>query len=276
MLDEAKNNSGKTFWTFFLVIAEILFITYLGYKGAGTYYSLDVLYCLPVIQAARLGAIQSMRRFDTQIPTVTAIVAAIAWSIAEAAIIWPNFPFNAFALNVFTRSVTFLVVGRVVVKLWKEREFSRKDALTNLDNRLEFFDRFEIEQLRSERSSNPYSLLFIDIDKLKMLNDNQGHHVGDEALKMLADILRENSRRIDTVSRFGGDEFVLLFPETDEQSCEVLVSRISLAAEKKFQNQGWPISLSIGRVTEIGNKRGADVILREADTKMYSVKKEKQ
>ncbi len=276
MLDEAKNNSGKTFWTFFLVIAEILFITYLGYKGAGTYYSLDVLYCLPVIQAARLGAIQSMRRFDTQIPTVTAIVAAIAWSIAEAAIIWPNFPFNAFALNVFTRSVTFLVVGRVVVKLWKEREFSRKDALTNLDNRLEFFDRFEIEQLRSERSGNPYSLLFIDIDKLKMLNDNQGHHVGDEALKMLADILRENSRRIDTVSRFGGDEFVLLFPETDEQSCEVLVSRISLAAEKKFQNQGWPISLSIGRVTEIGNKRGADVILREADTKMYSVKKEKQ
>ncbi len=212
MLDEAKNNSGKTFWTFFLVIAEILFITYLGYKGAGTYYSLDVLYCLPVIQAARLGAIQSMRRFDTQIPTVTAIVAAIAWSIAEAAIIWPNFPFNAFALNVFTRSVTFLVVGRVVVKLWKEREFSRKDALTNLDNRLEFFDRFEIEQLRSERSGNPYSLLFIDIDKLKMLNDNQGHHVGDEALKMLADILRENSRRIDTVSRFGGDEFVLLFP----------------------------------------------------------------
>ena len=276
MLDEAQNNSGKTFWTFFLILAEVLFITYLGYKGGGTYYSLDVLYCLPVIQAAHLGAIQSMRHSDTQIPTVIGIVAAIAWSTAEAAIIWPNFPINAFALNVFTRSVTFIVVGRVVAKLWKEREFARKDVLTNLGNRLEFLDRFEIEQLRSERSGNPYSLLFIDVDKLKMLNDDQGHHVGDEALKMLADILRENSRRIDTVSRFGGDEFVLLFPETDEQSCAVLVGRINLAAEKKFQSQGWPISLSIGRVTETGKKRSADVILREADTKMYAVKKEKQ
>ncbi len=261
---------------FILVIGEILLIAYLDYVKATDYVSLDVFYCLPVVQAARLGAIHAMRRTDSQAPIVIAIVAAVAWSIAEAAIIWPAFPLNAFALNVFTRSVTFTVVGRVVAKLWKEREHGRKDVLTNLANRSEFFEKFEIEQLRSERSGNPYSLLYIDIDNFKMLNDTQGHHVGDEALKMLSDILRQNSRRVDTVSRFGGDEFVLLVPETDKPSCEMVVSRINLATENAFQNHGWPISLSIGRVTETGKKRSADEILREADAKMYSVKSDKQ
>jgi diguanylate cyclase (GGDEF)-like protein len=260
---------------FLLVVAEVLLIAYLEYQEAKEYISLDVLYCLPVIQAARLGAIHAMRRSDTQTPTVVAILVAIIWSMTEAALIWPYYPLKAFALNVFTRSVTFTVVGRVVAKLWLERDLGRKDMLTNLSNRVEFLEKFEIEQSRSERSGQPYSLLFIDIDQFKMLNDNQGHHVGDMALKMLADILSENSRRVDTISRFGGDEFVLLFPETDEQSCEVLVNRIKLTAEKEFQNQGWPISLSIGHVTETGKKLSADEIVHKADSIMYSVKRSK-
>lgn len=267
---------ASVFFGFFLVITEILLIAWLGYEVAGTHYALDVFYCLPVIQAARLGAIHALRASDTQLPVAIAIVVALVWSMAEAAIIWPHFPLSAFVLNVFTRSVTFTVIGRVVAKLWKEREYARKDELTSLANRVEFFDRFEVEQLRSERSGNPYSLLFIDIDNFKMLNDNQGHHVGDAALKMLADILRENSRRVDTVSRFGGDEFVVLFPETNERSCEMLVGRIDLAANQEFQKQGWPISLSIGKITETGGNLSVDEILIEADARMYAAKKEKQ
>lgn len=261
------------FWNLLLVVAEVLLITFLDYELAETYYSFDVLYCLPVIQAARLGAIQALRRSDTLLPDLVGIFSAIAWSLAEAAITFPIFPLNALALNMFTRSVTFTVIGRVVAKLWREREYARKDVLTELANRLELFERFEIEQLRSERSGNPYSVLFIDIDQFKVLNDNHGHHVGDDALKKLADILRENSRKVDTVSRFGGDEFALLLPETDEQSCEMLVSRIKMASEREFQSRGWQISLSIGHVTETGKKRSIDEILREADEKMYLIKK---
>jgi diguanylate cyclase (GGDEF)-like protein len=215
-----------------------------------------------------------LRRSDSQAPTVIAIIVAVTWSIVETTFAWP-YPINAFALNVFTRSVTFTVIARVVAKLWQEREHGRKDVLTRLSNRLEFFERFEIEQLRSERSGKPYSLFYIDIDQFKMVNDNHGHHVGDKALKMLSDILRKNSRRTDTISRFGGDEFVLLVPDTDGLSCEILADRIKQDAEKAFQNQGWSISLSIGHVTEIGKKRSADEILREADGKMYSAKREK-
>lgn len=264
------------FWSFLLIVSEVLLITFLDYEVNGTYYSLDVLYCLPVIQAARIGAIRSLRRSDTQISTLVGVISAVAWSLAEAAIIWPHYPLGAFAMNIFTRSVTFTVLGRVVTKLWTEREYSRKDVLTGLANRLEFIERFEAEQLRSERSGSPYSLLFIDIDQFKMLNDNHGHYVGDTALKIVSGVLRDNSRNVDTVARIGGDEFVLLLPETNEYICEILVARIISASEKKFKTKGWSISLSIGPVTETGRTRNIDEILHEADEKMYLIKKQKQ
>jgi diguanylate cyclase (GGDEF)-like protein len=265
------------FWRFSLVVAEIVLITFFDYEVAGAYYSLDVLYCLPVIQAARIGAIRSLRRPDTQMSALVGIISAVAWSLAEAAVVWPLYPLGAFAMNIFTRSVTFTVLGRVVAKLWKERDYSRKDALTGLANRLELTERFEAEQLRSERSGRPYSLLYIDIDQFKMLNDNHGHRVGDAALKVLSGILRDNFRSgVDTVARIGGDEFVLLFPETDEYICGILVKRIQLASEKKFQTEGWSISLSIGHITVTGSERSFDEILHEADEKMYSIKKQKQ
>jgi diguanylate cyclase (GGDEF)-like protein len=270
----SKTNS--TVWRFILVVAEILLITYFDYKVAATYFSLDVLYCLPVIQAAQIGAIRSMRRSDKQTSTIIGVLAAVAWSVAEAAIIWPSFPPIAFAMNVFTRSVTFTVLGRVVAKLWKEREYSRKDTLTELANRLEFNERFQAEQLRSERSGNPYSLLFIDIDQFKKLNDQHGHHVGDKALKAVAEILTDNSRSVDTVARIGGDEFVVLFPETDEYICDVLVQRIQSASDNKFKDEGWSISLSIGHTTETGKTRSADEVLHDADKNMYAVKKQGQ
>ncbi len=259
----------------FLIAGEVLLITYLDYLGRGTFYSLEVLYCLPVIQAAPLGAIHAMRRSDTQIPTVVAVTVALIWSLGEVAVVWPEFPWAAFALNVFTRSVTFTVIGRVMAKLWKEREFAFKDPLTRLANRVDFFDRFEIERARSARTGKPYSFLFIDVDRFKMLNDQRGHQVGDQALKALADILTANSRRIDIVARFGGDEFVLVLPDTDEAACTFLVERIRQAADEEFARRGWPISLSIGGITEIGDRLSANEIVREADAKMYSAKKER-
>ena len=263
----------NTFGGLLLVAVEVAIITYLDYGFAGTYYSLDVLYCLPVVQAARIGAIRAMRKTDSQTSTIIGVVCAVAWSAAEAAIIWPIYPLGAIAMNIFTRSVTFTVLGRVVTRLWKEREYSRKDTLTNLANRLEFTERFQAEQLRSERSGSPYSLLFIDINQFKMLNDNHGHHVGDEALKDVAVILRGNSRNVDTVARIGGDEFVMLFPETDSQVSEIIVKRIKSVSDKRFREEGWAISLSIGHVTAIGREKSVEEVMHEADENMYLMKR---
>jgi len=257
------------FWRFLAILTEILLITFWNYKMSGSYYSLDVLYCLPIIQAAKVGAIRSQRQTDTQMAALVGVISAVVWSIAEAAVVWPSYPLAAFAMNIFTRSVTFTVLGRVLAKLWKERDYLRKDALTGLANRLEFAERFTAEQLRSEWSSRPYSLLFIEIDQFK---PNPDHRIGTAALKVVSSILKDNSRGIDTVARIGENKFGLLFPETDEYICGILGMRIKSTAERKFQTEGWPISLSIGHVTVIGNAKSFDEILREADEKMYSIK----
>ncbi|OGT15418.1 MAG: hypothetical protein A3J49_14550 [Gallionellales bacterium RIFCSPHIGHO2_02_FULL_57_16] len=261
------------FWRLILIFSEIIFIAYLDYKVAGLYYSFGVLYCLPIIQTAHISSIRTLRRSDSRTPDIIGVICAVAWSVAEASVIWPLFPFSALVLNIFTRAITFAVLGRVMTKLFKEKEYSRKDALTGLANRLEFIERFEIERLRSERTGEPYSLLYIDIDQFKILNDTHGHHTGDEALKALSDILSENSRKVDTVSRIGGDEFVILFPSTDEPTCQTLIARIMQASENFFQGHSWLISLSIGSVTDTGKTKSIEEMLREADGKMYSIKK---
>ncbi|MDX8386068.1 MAG: GGDEF domain-containing protein [Gallionella sp.] len=259
-----------------LVVGGTTFITYLEFQAAGSYYSIDALYCLPIIQAAHLGALRSKRSTDSYFTISAALLIAIIWSTVEMVIVWPNFPLIAYVFNIFSRALIFTVIGRVVTRLWKEREYAHKDALTKLGNRYEFFERMELEMGRSERSSSPYSLLFIDIDNFKKLNDSQGHNVGDQALVGLAEILTESTRRIDTVTRFGGDEFVILLPDTEGQFCNVLVNRIRASAESDFEAHGWPISLSIGQVTEVGRRRSIDEILLDADNEMYLDKKSKQ
>jgi diguanylate cyclase (GGDEF)-like protein len=100
------------------------------------------------------------------------------------------------------------------------------------------------------------------------LNDKHGHLVGDEALKILADALRENSRSIDVASRMSGDEFVLLLPDTEKNSCGLLGARITRAAEKIFSQRAWNIALSFGHVTEIGKTKSVDALLRAAEDNM--------
>jgi diguanylate cyclase (GGDEF)-like protein len=256
---------------FVAVVTEIILITFWNYRMAGSYYSLDVLYCLPIIQAARLGAIRSQRRSDTQMAALVGVITAVVWSIAEAAVIWPSYPLGAFTMNIFTRSVTFTVLGRVLTKLWKERDFFRKDALTGLANRLEFTERFAAEQLRSEWSNRPYSLLFVEIGQFKTLKAKHDNR-GAAALKIVSDILKDNARCIDTIARIGEGKFGLLFPETDEYICGILGMRVKSASEKKFQAEGWPVSLSVGHLTVIGSAKSFEEIMREADEKMYSIK----
>ncbi|MBI5861010.1 MAG: GGDEF domain-containing protein [Rhodocyclales bacterium] len=267
-----------------LIAAEVALISFLNYAAGkyppgeiGRYISLDVLFCLPIIQTARMAAIHlAARNSDTQTSTVVGIALALAWSGTEAAVIWPEFPLHALLLNSFTRSVVFTVLGRVMLKLWRESEYAHKDVLTGLANRLELLERLEIEQVRSERSGSPYSLLYIDIDQFKCLNDSHGHHVGDEALKLMADILRASSRAVDVAARIGGDEFLLLLPDTDKQSCDVLIKRIEDLSKQAFEERSWQISVSIGQATKLGKNQTADGMIQMADANMYEAKRMKQ
>ena len=277
------SEKNTTFYLRALLIAtEVFLISFIAYKfahdfpsGFGKYISLDVLYCLPIIQTARLTALHTARRYDTHTSTFVGIALALAWSTCELFILWPDFPVPAFVLNIFTRSVVLAVIGRVLVKLWREKEYARTDTLTGLANRLELLEKINIEQDRSKRTGRPYSLLFIDIDKFKGINDGHGHQSGDNALIVLADILKTNCRNVDIAARLGGDEFILLLPETDETSCKIMIERINIATEQAFDELPYPLSLSIGHTTLIGNTHDPAETIAIADKHMYMSKRTK-
>lgn len=266
-----------------LIAAEVCIIVFVDYVFGhylpvemARYLSLDVFFCLPILQTAHLAAIRSSRRSDPKIATFLAISIALVWSATEASIAWPDFPIIAFLWNTFTRSVIFTVIGRILIKLWREREYSRRDVLTGLANRREMMERLASEQNRSKRSGKPYSLLFIDIDNFKAVNDLHGHQVGDEVLITLSEILIMSSRKADVAARLGGDEFVVLLAETDDPSCDIVISRIETSARQAFEKQSWPISISIGRTTHIGTTQEVDWVIEMADKNMYEAKRIKQ
>jgi diguanylate cyclase (GGDEF)-like protein len=251
-----------------LILIEVLSITVLNYYMASSYYSLDVLYCLPVIQTARFAALQTQSTSGTYTLPLVAIISAIAWSAAEAAVVWPAFPIDAFLMNVLTRGVTFTIIARVIAKLWREKEFIRKDSLTGLANRLELSTRLQDIQLKSYASGNPYTLLFINIDQFRAFNDQFGHQSGDDVLKQLADSLLEVTKTQDVVSRIASDEFFVLLPDTDVTLIYELAIRFCKTAEKKFSLKGWNITLSFGYITEVGKQKNLEDLIRIATEKM--------
>ncbi|OIO82054.1 MAG: hypothetical protein AUJ90_03340 [Gallionellaceae bacterium CG1_02_60_948] len=246
-----------------IIFIEVVLVTALNYMAIDTYVSLDVLYCLPIIQAARFQAVHAQRQSELLLPLIIGFLVGAIWSLAEALVTASDFPMDALVLNIFTRGVTFTVLGKVVARLWKDREYGHKDYLTDLSNPQELMEHFGLAQLRSERSRKPYSLLYINIEHLGQLNDALGRQAGDNALHKVAEILRSISRTIDTVARISSAQFVLLLPETDEQVATVVKKRLLTATSKEFQRCNWHLSLSIGQATHIGKNRSAEELLNE-------------
>jgi two-component system, cell cycle response regulator len=119
----------------------------------------------------------------------------------------------------FSELLARVRVGSRVVQYQQHLEYqSQIDSLTGLFNRRAFEKKIGEEFERSKRYGHPLSVVILDIDNFKKINDTYGHHGGDAALVRISEILRERSRRSDFPSRFGGEEFVLVLPETDQDS----------------------------------------------------------
>ncbi|GAB4117747.1 MAG: hypothetical protein Fur0026_06330 [Sideroxydans sp.] len=252
----------------FIVFSEVALITALTYVTLDTYVSLDVLYCLPIIQAARVQSLHAQRQSDLLLPLLIGFLVGAIWSLAEALVTPSDFPMDALLLNILSRGVTFTLLGKVVARLWKEREYGHKDFLTDLSNPQDLIEHFRQVQMHSERSRKPYSLLYINVENFARLNENLGRQAGDNALHKVAEILRSISRTIDTVARISSAQFALLLPDTDAQVAEIVKKRIETTASKEFQRYGWNLSVSIGLTTHIGNNGSTEELLNEMMTRM--------
>jgi diguanylate cyclase (GGDEF)-like protein len=150
------------------------------------------------------------------------------------------------------------------------------DPLTNLFNRGFFFAALEREIARSARSGRGFCLLMMDLDELKAINDRYGHFHGDRVLREVGRVVVAGVRRIDTAARYGGDEFVVLLPETDPTGAYVLAEKIRLGVGSMaldLPDTDIAPSLSIGVVSYPDDGQTADELMITADGAMYASKR---
>lgn len=146
------------------------------------------------------------------------------------------------------------------------------DPLTGLANRREFTAKLESEITRQKRYGGLFSLAVLDLDGFKTLNDSKGHVAGDDALKLVSDILRDSTRASDSVGRLGGDEFAVILPNTPEAVCGEMIRELCVTVAARMKIVGFPITASIGCKTFSEPPDNPVDALNQADKLMYDAK----
>lgn len=159
----------------------------------------------------------------------------------------------------------------LTLRLIRAQEFALTDALTRLYNRGMGMRTLEQEIARSRRNGLPLTVLMIDLDEFKKLNDKYGHLQGDVALRATADQLRKTVRRTDTVCRYGGEEFMIVLPETTPEDASVLAARLFTGVEECGREVNLPVTISIG-LSSMRSGDDAGDILERADRALYASK----
>jgi len=159
--------------------------------------------------------------------------------------------------------------------LAEAQQAAASDALTGVLNRRGFAEAFEREQARSRRKGGALALALIDLDDFKRLNDTLGHHTGDQALIHLVRVLRAALRPSDVLARFGGEEFVVLLPETSADDARAVVARLQrqlAAAPLSEEDGGVSLAFSAGVVVADAGE-SLDALIVRADAATYTAKR---
>jgi diguanylate cyclase (GGDEF)-like protein len=243
-----------------------------GFRSVLKDYPLEYLYTPFLVWAAfRFG-----RRHAV---TANFVLAAIAtWGTANGFGPFSRASLNAslLLLQVFIAimAITTLALAAEVTEHKRADERVRQlaiaDPLTGLANYRRLLDALDLEIKRSERTGRPFAILLLDLDGLKILNDAYGHVVGSRAICRLANTLLIHCREIDTAARYGGDEFVLVLPETEMDAALQVAQRIS----DRLKNDGElpKLSVSTGAAIYSGEGQSLDELLSAADHALYREK----
>lgn len=254
----------------FWITAGVIFVGVVGVADfwTGSELSFSLFYLIPIALVTWFAG--------RNIGYVIGVTSAITWFVADIlagqSYSQPLIPY----WNAAVRLVFFVVVASLIPalkELEREKEVAHTDYLTGVANRRLFFETAQREFDRSQRYQHPFSIAYIDLDNFKIVNDQFGHRVGDQLLCVVANQAQKYLRKTDMIARVGGDEFVLLLPEADQEASQIIVSKINLALLDEMQRHNWPVTFSIGVLTCRTAKSTADELIKEADELMYTVKK---
>jgi diguanylate cyclase (GGDEF)-like protein len=180
-------------------------------------------------------------------------------------------------LNAGIQTVFFTVFAFVLLALRKSqahlKTLSRTDPLTGALNSRCFFEAGNLEALRSFRYHHPFSVVFIDIDDFKLVNDKLGHSAGDVLLCDIVKKIQGTIRNTDVLARLGGDEFSVLLPETGEEAAQIAVARIRKSLSSAEAAKPGAVTFSVGLVTNLGVQISFEEVLKMADDLMYEAKR---
>jgi diguanylate cyclase (GGDEF)-like protein len=235
---------------------------------AGPQLSVTIFYLIPIVLVTWFT--------ERWIGFIFSILSALTWLIADLTSGATYFNLDIAYCNGVSRLSSFFILTFVLSALKntlnQEKEFSRIDFLTGTRNRRYFIELIHMEINRARRYDRPFTVVCIDLDNFKTVNDCFGHSTGDMILRSVARTIQENIRVTDTVARLGGDEFAILLPETGRNVAETILHKVRNINLDIMRRHGWPVTLSIGVVTFTSPPSTVDETLRISDQLMYTAK----
>ncbi|MFT5220136.1 MAG: diguanylate cyclase (GGDEF)-like protein [Planctomycetota bacterium] len=270
-------NIGKHFLSIIFLIHITLQSTYLFPKES--FFQLHLLIAIPLVFMLFDANDKHARR-------IYSILVILLLAIIQLRTDHTIRPFNFLTdditltrnYNIFS-SFVLLSLSALIYFRFNEKQvdetlnLAATDPLTGLQNRRGFFPLANQLYRRAKRENIPLSLLYIDIDHFKQINDQFGHLAGDQSLAGIASSLQQRSRESDVLARLGGDEFVLLMPNTNLDSATQLAGEVQQSIPIRFQaEQGRDLTLCIGVAQLNDQDKGVEDLLQRADQALYRAK----
>jgi diguanylate cyclase (GGDEF)-like protein len=266
-LSKKLETSGKSF----IILLSLLQIVVLGVMDYQTGFeiSFSVFYLFPVAFTAWYGGKKTA--------LFVSLTSAATWHLSNslAGEVFTNQLIQVW--NTSTRLGFFFVVAVLLSKLKESYEYAVKvagtDFLTGAANPRKFYDIVEMELKRSRRYQRKFTIVYLDADNFKSVNDNFGHQTGSGLLVRVVRVIKQTLRSTDVVGRLGGDEFAILLPETDQEQAQAAVGKLRQSLLSEMRLEGWSVTFSIGVLTCAEPPQTVDEVIKFADNLMYEVKK---
>lgn len=235
----------------------------------GLVFSFSLFYLLPISLAAWYGG----RTWGI----VIASISAVTWLAVNPDASMSHSGLLNSSWDAIEKLVLFLIIAYAFSALRRssdrEGELTKIDFLTGAISRQFFYDLVTNEINRNRRYRHPFTIINIDVDNFREINDRLGYDIGNSVLRSLAEALRRNVRAVDTLARYDVDEFALLLPETGYEPSQVVIRKVKAILADVVQQNEWPVTFSIGVVTYIRPPQSIDEIVRKSDDLMYILKK---